>query len=41
MEHTIDAQGKKLGRVATEAAHILMGKDDPSFEKHIVANVTV
>ena len=41
MEYTIDAQGKKLGRVATEAAHILMGKNDPQFEKHTVADVTV
>ncbi len=41
MEYTINAQGKKLGRVATEAAHILMGKDNPDFEKHIVADVTV
>ena len=41
MEHTIDAQGKSLGRVATEAAHILMGKNDPQFEKHTVADVVV
>jgi large subunit ribosomal protein L13 len=41
MEHTIDAKGKKLGRIASEAAHVLMGKDSPSFEKHIVADVTV
>ena len=41
MEHTIDAQGKSLGRVATEAAHVLMGKDSPDFEKHTVADVTV
>jgi large subunit ribosomal protein L13 len=32
--HTIDATGKKLGRVASEAAHLLMEKDSPSFEKH-------
>ncbi|MFC1731747.1 50S ribosomal protein L13 [candidate division KSB1 bacterium] len=41
MEHTIDAKGKKLGRVASEAAHVLMGKDKPNFEKHVVADVTV
>lgn len=41
MEHTIDAQGKSLGRVATEAAHVLMGKNNPQFEKHIVADVIV
>ncbi len=33
-EYTIDATGKKIGRVASEAAVILMGKKDPSFEKH-------
>jgi len=32
--HTLDAAGKKLGRVATEAATILMGKHDPHFERH-------
>lgn len=36
-EFTIDATNKKLGRVATEAASILMGKNDPSFEKHTVS----
>ena len=29
--HVIDAAGKRLGKVATEAATILMGKDDPDF----------
>jgi len=41
MEYTIDAQEKKLGRVASEAAHVLMGKDNPDFEKHTLADVTV
>ena len=41
MEHTIDAKGKSLGRVASEAAHVLMGKNNPDFEKHVVADVTV
>ena len=41
MEYTIDAQGKKLGRVATEAAHVLMGKHTADFAKHKVAEVTV
>ncbi len=40
-EHTIDAKGKRLGKVATEAATVLMGKDKPDFAKHIVAPVTV
>lgn len=32
--HTIDAKGRTLGRVASEAAHLLMEKDTPLFEKH-------
>lgn len=32
--HIIDAAGKKLGRVATEAAVILRGKNDASFQPH-------
>lgn len=41
--HTIDAKGKKLGRVATEAAHLLMEKDSPHFTKHMKmgARVTI
>ncbi|MBI2618446.1 50S ribosomal protein L13 [Candidatus Kaiserbacteria bacterium] len=41
MEHTIDAQGKSIGRVASEVAHVLMGKHAPSFEKRCVADVSV
>lgn len=41
MEHILDAQQKKLGRVATEAAMLLMGKTTPDFERHTVAEVTV
>lgn len=36
-EHTIDAKGKKLGRIASEAAVLLMGKNDPNFQKNQVA----
>lgn len=32
----IDAKGKSLGRVASEAAMILMGKDSPDYQPHIV-----
>lgn len=39
--HTIDATGKRLGRVATEAATILLGKNDPKFAKHTMADVNV
>jgi large subunit ribosomal protein L13 len=37
MEYKIDAKGKKLGRVAQEAASILMGKNDASFERQNVS----
>ncbi len=37
MEYTIDAQGKNIGRIATEAAHILMGKNSPTFERNTIA----
>lgn len=37
----IDAQNKKLGRVATEIAIVLMGKDTPAFERNTVADVEV
>jgi len=40
-KHTIDAKGKKIGRVATEAAHHLMGKHQTSFAKNVVADVQV
>lgn len=40
-EYTIDAAGKALGRVASEAAAALMGKRMASFERHIPARVTV
>lgn len=41
MKYTIDATEKVLGRVATEAAMILMGKNTPAFERHIAPKVTV
>lgn len=33
---TIDAQNKPLGRVASAAAHALMGKHKATFVKHLV-----
>jgi len=33
--HKIDASGKILGRVATEAAGLLMGKHKPIFSRHL------
>ncbi len=31
----IDATNRAVGRVASEAAKALMGKDEPTFERHI------
>lgn len=35
-DFTIDAKDKTLGRLATEIASILQGKNDPSYEPHKV-----
>lgn len=39
--YTIDATGKRLGRVASEAASVLLAKDDVTFAKNVVSPVTV
>ena len=36
-EYTIDANGKRLGKIASEVAMLLMGKNDPSFERHLLS----
>jgi large subunit ribosomal protein L13 len=41
MKYTIDAQSKKIGRIASEAAAYLMGKSSVSFAKNTVADVKV
>jgi large subunit ribosomal protein L13 len=41
MEKVIDAQNKKLGRVASEAAMALMGKDSADYQPNKLADVTV
>lgn len=41
MKYTIDARDKKLGRIASEAASILMGKNSTSFAKNKVIASTV
>ncbi len=33
--HVIDASGKVLGRLATQAASLLMGKHKPIFSRHL------
>jgi large subunit ribosomal protein L13 len=35
MTHNIDATGKIMGRVASEAAKVLMGKNTPAYERHL------
>ena len=40
-KYTIDAKDKKLGRIATEAAHHLLGKDAVDFAKNKVVEVQV
>lgn len=39
--HSIDAAGKSLGRVASEAAKALMGKTHASYTPHIRSQVKV
>lgn len=36
-EYVLDAQGKKLGRIATETAMILRGKNTPAFQPNKVS----
>lgn len=40
-KHTIDAKGKKLGRVASEAAVYLMGKKEVGYARNTVADMKV
>jgi large subunit ribosomal protein L13 len=39
--YKIDASGKKLGRIASEIAAILIGKNSADFQKNQVADVKV
>ncbi len=41
MNIVIDAQSKKLGRVASAAAKALMGKEVPGFRRNKVADISV
>ena len=38
MDYTIDAKGKRLGRVASEISMILQGKKSPAYEPRLVSN---
>ena len=39
--YTLDATGMKPGRLATNIAHILLGKNTPDTARNVVANVQV
>ncbi len=41
IEYTIDASGRTLGRVASDAAQALLGKKSPQYVKNFVLPVTV
>lgn len=40
-EHIIDAEGRTIGRVASDAAVLLRGKDEANFERHLVSGAKV
>lgn len=40
-EHTIDAKNQSIGRVATQVAVILRGKNSPDFQPNITPKVKV
>ena len=40
-EKTIDAEGRTLGRVASEVAMSLMGKTKPTFERNVYSGLPV
>jgi large subunit ribosomal protein L13 len=40
-KHTIDAEGKRIGRVATQAAVLLMGKNLKEFKRNSIPEITV
>lgn len=39
--HTVDATGMILGRLASQVAKLLQGKDTPGFQKHILSGASV
>jgi large subunit ribosomal protein L13 len=41
MKYTIDAQGKRVGVIAADAARMLMGKRMASYRPNVVADVEV
>lgn len=41
MEHIVDATNQSIGRLATKVATLLRGKDRPSFQPYLFADVKV
>lgn len=41
MKHILDAEGKSLGRIASNAAILLRGKESATYERHIAPTDTV
>lgn len=41
MKHTIDASQQKIGRIATKAAVLLMGKNLPNFKRNVAPKIHV
>lgn len=41
MKYTLDAQNKAVGRVATQAAVFLMGKNTPEYARNAIPQVVV
>ena len=41
MKYTIDATNKKLGRVSSEIAILLMGKNSVDFARNVIPNIEV
>ncbi len=41
MKYTLDAQNKKLGRLATEVAVLLMGKNTTGYARNTIPEVVV
>ena len=41
MIHTIDAKDKTIGKVSTEAAQFLIGKNITGFKRNVIPSVTV
>lgn len=41
MKYTLDAENKKIGRIATSAAEYLMGKNLADFKRNAMPTVTV